>query len=250
MSTALPPVAVRVISLAGSTERRASMTAQLDAVPGLDWAFHDAATALPPFLRHDGTTTRRLLARDLTRGELGCFASHAILWREHAAAADDAVMVVLEDDVMIDPQFLAALPVFAARLPNAGLVRLYAKAPAPATIVGFVHGRHIVRYRGGAYGTQAYLLRPTAARALARITTVVRPVDDEMDRFWQHSVPSLGVHPFPVLEIGFASTIEAARRTLPRPGMPGWWGWKRARIADSLARRAANLRYRFSETRL
>lgn len=226
------------------------MAAQLNAVPGLDWAFFDALTALPPFLSHDAVAARRVLARDLTAGELGCFASHAALWREHAAARDDAVMVVLEDDVMIDPQFFARLTAFAARLPNAGLVRLYAKAPAPARIVGFVDGRHVVRYRGGAYGTQAYLLRPSAARALAGIARVVRPVDDAMDRFWEHKVPSLGVHPFPVLEIGFASTIEAARRTLPRAGTPGWLAWKRARVADSLARRFANLRYRISEPAL
>lgn len=223
------------------------MATQLDAVPGLDWSFFDALTALPSFVSYDAVAARRILARGLTPGELGCFASHAMLWRQHAAADDDSVIVVLEDDVMIDPQFLARLPEFAARLPNAGLVRLYAKAPAPARIVGFVEGRHVVRYRGGAYGTQAYLLRPVAARALARITRVERPVDDALDRFWEHGVPSLGVHPFPVLEIGFASTIEEARRTSPRPGTPGWLAWKRARVADSVARRLANLRYRISE---
>ena len=247
MSAALPSVAVRVVSLPGSAERRASMAAQLDAVPSLDWAFFDALSALPAFLSHDASAARRVLARDLTQGELGCFASHAALWREHAAAADHAVMVVLEDDVMIDPHFFARLAAFAARLPNAGLVRLYAKAPAPARIIGFVEGRHIVRYRGGAYGTQAYLLRPSAARVLARITRIERPVDDVMDRFWEHGVPSLGIHPFPVLEIGFPSTIEAKRRTLPRPGTPGWLGWRGARAADGLARRLANLRYRISE---
>lgn len=234
-------VAVRVISLRGSP-RRPGMAAQMAPVAGLDWAFFDACEGLPAELHHDAAATRRTIRRDLTRGELGCFASHVGLWRQLAAMPADSMMLVLEDDLLVDPVFLANLDAIVAGIPGVDYLRLHAKAPAPATVIGRVAGRHLVRYRGIAFGTQAYLLRqPAAARLVESITTVTRPIDDELDRYWVHRVANLGVFPFPVLELGVPSTIEAARRGLSGPGWrdPGHQ-WRRA--IESLRRRAANLR--------
>lgn len=234
-------VAVRVISLRGSP-RRAGMAAQLAAIPGLDWAFSDACEALPADLAHDPAATRRTIRRDLTRGEIGCFASHVGLWRELASQSQDAAMVVLEDDLLIDPGFFAGLEALAVAAPHIDYLRLHAKAPAPARVIGRIAGRHLVRYRGVAFGTQAYFLRqPAAARLTASITTITRPIDDEMDRYWAHGVVNLGVFPFPVLELAGPSTIESARRGLP----PATWrdsGYLARRAAESLRRRIANFR--------
>jgi glycosyl transferase family 25 len=218
------------------------MAGQLAAIPALDWAFFDALTTVPAFLVHDPRETRATIRRDLTPGELGCFASHASLWGELAAGPADRVLIVLEDDLLIDPAFFAALPAFAEAVAAHDYVRLHAKAPAPARVIGRAGGRHLVRYRGVAFGTQAYLMRPAAAqRLLGSITRIVRPVDDEMDRYWAHSVPNIGVFPFPLLERAMPSSIEAARRGLP----PARWseaGYQARRLADSLRRRLANLR--------
>ncbi len=234
-------VAVRVISLRGSP-RRSGMAAQLDAIAGLDWAFFDACEALPAELAHDPAATRRTIRRDLTRGEIGCFASHAGVWRDLAGQPADAALVVLEDDLLIDAGFFAGLDALAAAIPHIDYLRLHAKAPAPARVIGRVAGRHLVRYRGMAFGTQAYFLRqPAAARLAASITTITRPVDDELDRYWAHRITSLGVFPFPVLELAGPSTIESARRGLP----PAGWrepGYHARRAVESLRRRAANLR--------
>jgi glycosyl transferase family 25 len=218
------------------------MAAQLAAVPGLDWAFFDALTALSGDLHYDSRVARATLRRELTPGELGCFASHAALWRRIAALPPGEAMVVFEDDLLIDPDFLAGLEGFAAAVAGHDYVRLHAKAPAPATVIGRAGGRHLVRYRGLAFGTQAYLMRPPAAqRLLASISRVVRPVDDEMDRYWAHGVPNIGVFPFPVVERALPSSIEAARRGLP----PAGWrdiGYQRRRIVNGLGRRLANVR--------
>jgi glycosyl transferase family 25 len=239
---------VRVISLARSADRRASMARQLDAVGSLDWAFFDACESLPGWLHHDPAVVRRRLRRDMTGGELGCFASHAALWRWFIDDSTAQLLVVLEDDVVIDPGFFAQLPAFAAALPNTQFVRLYAKAPTLARPLAQVMGRHIVRYRGIAFGTQGYVLRRAGAeRFLASITNVERPIDDEIDRFWVHGNPNIGVHPFPIMEIGFASTIEPARRA---PTSGGWLRWKLGRAGDGLQRRAANIRMALAEPRL
>ena len=230
---------VRVISLAGSP-RRAVMARQLDAA-GVDWSFFDALRELPDWLPHDPAQTRRTIRRDLTPGELGCFASHAALWRELVEGGAEA-MVVLEDDVLIDPGFLEALPATVSELAAHPFVRLHAKAPLAARVIGRVTGRHLVRYGGIAFGTQGYILRREGAlRWLASITAVVRPVDDEIDRYWVHGVPNIGIHPSPLVELMGPSTIEGERRGLPPPR---WheFGWQGRRMLDSGRRRIANWR--------
>lgn len=218
------------------------MAAQLDAVPGLDWQFVDAAESLPADLPHNEEATVRTIRRSLTRGELGCFASHFGIWRQLAAMPATSAMVVLEDDLLIDPGFFANLEAIAASIPDIPYLRLHAKAPAPADVIGRVAGRHLVRYRGMAFGTQAYLLRqPAAALLVASITCVVRPIDDELDRYWAHRVVSCGLFPFPVLELGGPSTIEGERRGLA----PATWReprYQASRAVESLRRRIANLR--------
>lgn len=233
-------IAVRVISLPGSAARRAAMTAQLAAIPGLDWAFFDAGGPPPPGLSHAAARARRRLRRDLTPGELGCYASHFALWTWLAAAPCEA-LVVLEDDVIVDPAFFARL----AELPAVAYLRLYAKVAAAPRQLRPAAGRHLIRFRGQPYGTQAYVIRRHAAAVFtARLAVIERPVDDAMDRFWSHGIPPLALFPFPVLETAGPSTIEAARRA---PASGGWLVWKAHRALDSLRRRAANLRLALTE---
>ena len=233
-------IRVRVISLSESTGRRAAMAAQLARVSGLEWAFVDAETAPPADLPYDDAGARRTIRRPLSRGEQGCFASHVALWRWLVAQPQGTILVVLEDDLIVDPDFFAELPAVCAAAP-VDYLRLYAKAPVGARVRGRVAGRHLVRYRGLAFGTQAYVLRQAgAARWLASISRMVRPVDDEIDRYWAHGVPNMGLFPFPVIERSGPSTIELARRQLPPPRWHAF-GWQLRRLRESAWRRWANL---------
>ncbi len=230
---------VHVISLPGSL-RRDAMARQLGAVPGLCWGFFDAARTPPATIPYDPAAARRAIRRELTPGELGCYGSHVAVWQAIADGHAEAA-VVLEDDVLIDPGFFADLPAIVASLAAHPFVRLHAKAPTAARIIGRTAGRHVVRYRGAAIGAQGYILRREGARAwLASITKVVRPVDDEMERYWAHGVANIGLHPSPIIERMGASTIEDARRGI---APPRWheFGWQARRALESARRRLANL---------
>ena len=122
-----PNVAIRVISLLGSV-RRARVIEQLDGL-GLDWRFFDALVGPPPDIPYDAAKTRRRHGRELSQGELGCFASHRALW--HQAAGDSApdVTLVLEDDVLVDPHFFSNIGTVAAAASAYPYLRLYAKFP-------------------------------------------------------------------------------------------------------------------------
>lgn len=230
---------VHVISLPDSL-RRPAMACQLDAVDGLEWCFFDAARTPPATIDYDPAAARRAIRRELTPGELGCYGSHVALWQRIASGADD-VAVVLEDDLLIDPGFFADLPAVVAALAQHPFVRLHAKAPTSARIIGRVAGRHVVRYRGAAIGAQGYILRREGAqRWLDSIAAVVRPVDDEMERYWAHGIANIGLHPYPIIERMGPSTIEDTRRGI---APPRWheFGWQARRALESGRRRLANL---------
>lgn len=205
-------VTIRCISLAGS-DRRVRMAQQLDAI-GLPWSFFDACTAAPAALPYDPARAVAVHGRRLTAGEIGCFASHWSLWHDVAQENGPDMLLVLEDDVMLNPVFFRHLGRIADAAEPFGYLRLYAKVPAGIRREGPFLDRHIARFSGRAYGTQAYLVSRAAARRWLRtITAIERPIDDEMDRYWAHGIPIRAVFPFPVMEIDYGSTIEPKRRT-------------------------------------
>lgn len=238
---AVPPrLAIRVISLQQSNDRRSRMAAQLDPL-GVDWAFFDARTQAPQSLAYDPARARISRGRELTRGEIGCFASHWELWEWLAACDTHDLLLVLEDDLLIDPVFFGALNEAAEALGDYEYLRLYAKVPAQVHREAPFLNRHIARFRGKAYGTQAYFITPAGARRFLRsIRWLERPIDDEMDRFWAHRVPIRAVFPFPVMEIQYGSTIEAQRRIRPPLQGAEHVRWLFGRAAEKLRRLRAS----------
>ena len=206
-------VSIRVISLVGSP-RREAMARQLDAA-GLDWSFFDALIEPPDGLPYDPKAARRRHGRTLTPGELGCFASHVALWRTIADGGAGDVLLVLEDDLLLDPVFFSRMDEAVAAFAPYDYLRLYAKVPAGVCREAAFLNRHIARYSGRAYGTQGYFLSSRGAmKFLKSIKRVVRPIDDEMDRFWAHGLPIRSVFPAPIIEVDHGSTIEVTRREL------------------------------------
>jgi glycosyl transferase family 25 len=80
--------------------------------------------------------------------------------------------------------------------------------------------RTLIEYLDRPLGTQGYLMtREGAERFLRHCRVVRRPLDDELDRSWEHGVPCLGLFPFPLIEQSTASAIGPARFerfTIPR----------------------------------
>ncbi|WP_420825554.1 glycosyltransferase family 25 protein [Terrihabitans soli] len=190
------------------------------------WSFFDARTALPDGLSYDAKRALWFRGRTLTAGELGCFASHFVLWQSLVRDPDCDAYCIIEDDVVLDWSFFSSASDFPELFGDHGFVRFYAKLPVPMTTVGAAGRRHLVRFKRPPYGTQGYYIsKSAAAKFLASITEVVRPIDDEIDRVWAHGVPSIGVFPFPLFELGLASTIEDQRRATVR--LTGSDLWKR-----------------------
>ncbi|MDB5540606.1 MAG: hypothetical protein JWQ89_2333 [Devosia sp.] len=132
----------------------------------------------------------------LTPGEAGCFASHAMLWE--ACATSGHPMLILEDNVHLEPGFPRALAAAAAELEHGTeFVRLnasYRRRYVP--LKQFDEDMQLVRYLKGPRGSTAYALSPEGARRLLDgVKHWAEPLDDYLDRFWVHGLPPLVIHP-------------------------------------------------------
>jgi glycosyl transferase family 25 len=143
----LPPI--WVINMKRSVDRRAYIRAQLDGL-GLDYELVEGVdgkelSAEDLVLSYSSSAALAVLGRELTTGEIGCSLSHLRLYQRQVEEGHEAV-VILEDDVVVDPSFLEVMDRRDA-LPADWRYRC-------------------VKFAGIADGTQGYLLRQSGARKL------------------------------------------------------------------------------------
>lgn len=203
-----PPTRTFVVSLAGSPRRATFSRRAADAK--IEWAFFDACGGVASDLEYDEPGAVIHTGRGLSRSELGCYASHYLLWQR--LLADDAEQyIVLEDDVIADWAMLGRVAGIDFAASGVPYLRLYHKAP-PRFILRRRHylarSSSLIELTSEAYGTQGYVVTRAAAETLVRhCRRVTRPIDVELDRFWAHGVPNLCLIPFPVIEEAGTSVI-------------------------------------------
>lgn len=220
MAETASPCPIVVISMTNAEKRRAAFAARAEAAE-IPWRFFDACTGLIDGLTYDAQAVERNKGRGLTKGELGCYASHFRVWQEMSDQGI-AQCIVLEDDVIVDWAFLAQLSVTDLEAQRIPYLRLYSKVPTFSRVAkrNFLqHSRSIVELVGHPYGTQGYAITLSGARAfLKTCATVRRPIDDQMDRSWEHGVRNLALFPAPVIEEFVPSGIGSDRFAAARAG--------------------------------
>jgi glycosyl transferase family 25 len=202
-----------VISLPDAFDRRALFTARA-AGTSLSWRWFDGRRELGPELEHDPDEAIVSKGRPIYPGELGCYASHYAAWVAFLETDADQLLV-LEDDTIVDWGFLAKLVTVDLAAAGVTYLRLYAKRPCAFRTVlqnAIERQRSVIEFLDRPLGTQGYVLtRAGARRLVTHCRRVRRPIDDELDRAWDHGIPTLCVFPFPVIEESTASSIDSAR---------------------------------------
>ena len=245
-------LAVYLINLPRSTDRRATMEARLaqlglpyTLVPGVDgrqeWDRLQSTVDMDAFSRRAG--------RDVSPGDAGCYHAHLNVWKTFLESGA-AVALVLEDDVVFHAEFLAAVAE-ALRVRDhwdyLQLNRIRAKQPVRQALVG---QWRLNAYLGPATGTGAYLVtRDLVERLLPAMLPIRMPIDHELDRSHVHDFRHYGLEPFPShVDDGGESTItgssfQALRKRVWYRRLPSYF----ARIGNlvgkfvHLARRGAVL---------
>jgi glycosyl transferase family 25 len=219
---------------------------------GLTYEFFDAIHGArhpdhPLFSKYDDEKRARLRGSgaSLRLAQLGCFASHYLLW-EKCALEGDAI-IVLEDDAILLPEFMAFCRNAAGFARRYGLVWLQPnrKIPRQAGLALENIGPFTVKkFAKGFAGTTGYLLTPRTARALLDYCSEwVYPVDNTMDRFYDHKVESIGLDPVCVTQDDdFESSIN-----VPDDGskhsLPDTLRREYTNLKDALARTTHNLAF-------
>src|SRR5579862_3215260 len=116
---------IAVINLARSKDRRELIEATFARL-GLGFEFFAGIDAWRGehvrFSQHIATEFGSDYFRPLSAAEIGCFASHYLLWQRCMEAREP--LVIMEDDVVVDDGFVLALETATELLPAFPLVRL------------------------------------------------------------------------------------------------------------------------------
>ncbi|MBT8084786.1 MAG: glycosyltransferase family 25 protein [Woeseia sp.] len=198
-----------VISLPESIERRARIEQQL-ASQDVPFSFYDAINLNNErnHYFHHCDEQRFLLntGRTPTAGELGCFASHLMLWR--TCRLLDVPILVLEDDADIADDFGRTLPFVERYIKRFGFIRLQDNDKGGERNVIRQQQRHInfcTRYPHGSLG---YAISPEVAHAFIEHSEIFRaPVDVFIKRYWEHGQALFSIAP------ALASTSELSRHS-------------------------------------
>lgn len=182
MNSDLPPV--WVISLRRSTERRAHITKHLKE-HNLPFEFFDAIdgqTLTPDQLaRYDAQQAQQCMGRELVRAEIAIALSHLTLYQRMIDQNLDEVLV-LEDDVVLKPEFLEILN-RRASFPNGwelvllchtwGIISAWYHQP-------IFRATEVVKFSRSVMSSAAYLLRQSGARKLLAAGYPVRVPSDNL----------------------------------------------------------------------
>ncbi|MEO6985007.1 MAG: glycosyltransferase family 25 protein [Paralcaligenes sp.] len=162
---------------------------------------------------------RRGLGTPLRLSQLGCFASHYQLWEK--CLRDNQAMVVLEDDAILLAPFMDFYDRAAEFADKYGFVWIEPSNKIKnhkGVVLEQIGPFTVKKFSKGFSHTAGYLLAPAQAkRFLDYCSEWIYPVDDTMDRFYEHNVEAIGVDPICVRpNTSFESTISSTEPTYKR----------------------------------
>ena len=190
-----------VISLPTAAERRAHVSAQLDARK-IGYEFFDALTG-EDARRQDLVTSidekNWVLntGRQPTMAEIGCFASHRELWKRCVELKEP--VMIFEDDVDLGEAFSDALQVADRVANDVGYLRLQTDDRQKKAPVSSIGDFTVSLYKKAPGQMACYCIAPRVAARFIELTLVYEsPVDTFMRRYWEHGQAIYALTPFVV----------------------------------------------------
>lgn len=253
-------VPIFIINMKTSVDRKTFIQHQFDSLmqhhPAvhIDYQFFEAINGkenpdFPLFKKHNAKKRFERKGSVSTLGQLGCFASHYLLWEKCVAL--NAPIIVLEDDAILHQNFLSAYQ-FLCQGANQ-FEFLWLSPPSPAKrnqpekpIYAIPNSdNYVAQFYGQWSNTTGYYLTPKAAKKfLAQSQEWIFDVDITMERYWENDVSYLALKPFclePNFELESNVPIDKGRanRTLLIRLKREYY-----KIQDKIKKRIFDLRHR------
>lgn len=189
-----------VVNLEHSVERKNFISEQLDSL-NVNYqifpAINGRESVHPVLDMYDDQLSQTYRCKSLSKGQLGCYASHYLLWEKCVEL--NKPIIIIEDDILIDKQSFAEFYNLAPNLNSQyEFIRLNAHRRRKATFqtIENVNNLSIYRASKGHMSTMGYFLTPAGAKKfLQNSKKWYMAVDIYMDRFWVHDVEPFGITP-------------------------------------------------------
>lgn len=231
-----------IITLNDAVARQQQSAAQLDKL-GLEFRFFPAVPGNEAIQSPSCQVSERefLLStgRKVTSGEVGCFASHRLLWK--LGVRLDEPILIMEDDFELSDEFPDALRHLESEIDEYGFIRLQTERRANKQAAKALGRFTLWRYTKAPNSAMCYGLSPEAAgRLLAKAVKIGAPVDVYMKRFWRHGQRMYGITPYTVTESALSSISNISGRTKARKHLATRLRRTLARMQEHFARRQYN----------
>lgn len=189
-----------VINLKRSIERKKHMIEQFEAInieyqifPAIDGRESENSV----LEKYDDALSQAYRCKSLTKGQLGCYASHYLLWEKCVEL--DKPIIVIEDDAVIDKKGFSEFYNSTSELDSQyEFIRLFShrRRKAKIKIIEKINNFSIYRASKGHMCTTGYFLTPSGAKKFIQHSDKwYMAVDIYMDRFWINKVESYGLTP-------------------------------------------------------
>lgn len=241
---------IYVINLSSSVARRENILRQLAAL-GLNANLFKAVDGRMEdhrlFRKYDDPLRVKVKGNSLTRGQLGCFASHYLLWEKCCQLSEP--VIILEDDADIYKetfdQFYHSIGLFDEKYECIRMFDNHSKHYKPIVMECFQDFK-IAKFTKGHMRATGYFLTPTGAKKfLKRASTWFLPVDIYMDRFWDNGVECYGTIPASLSnDLKFKSTIDYVDKDAQKRPVSVKFRRELFSASEQLRRRYHNMSFR------
>ncbi|PSU70220.1 epitope biosynthesis protein [Photobacterium phosphoreum] len=193
-------IRIFVINMASSTIRKENISKQLNCLD-LNFSIFNAVNGKesdhPLFAMYDDNLSQTYRGKSLSKGQLGCYASHYLLWQKCIEL--NQPIIILEDDALIYPKpFMNIVNNVALLTKKYECIRLFDnKRPSFFKLKQLtLPHTSIYKFSKGHMSTTGYLLTPTGAKKLLEHSNKwYMAVDIYMDRFWVNHLECYGTVP-------------------------------------------------------
>lgn len=137
--------------------------------------------------------------KPLTKGEIGCYLSHIACW-EYIVKHKIPFAIVLEDDFMIKNNLSLIEDFLSNAVENWDYVKLsnYPNRPRKSNLIKQLESGNLVGFKNIPAGTCAQLISLHGARTLLENSTEFgRPIDVDLQHWWEKKLKVYGLRPFP-----------------------------------------------------
>lgn len=243
---------IYVINLEKSIDRRENVMRQFES-KGIKLEFFNAIDGRANnhilFEKYDDKLRIKTKGKSLTQGQLGCFASHYLVWEK--CVQHSKPVIILEDDVLIfEDRFLSFLKAAEFIDKKYECIRLFDNMSKnhKAISVEEISGISIAKFTKGHMRATGYYLNPNGAKKFLRYAdTWFLTNDIYMDRFWDHGVECYGTIPACLSnDPKFNSTIDYIDINSQKRPINVKIRREIFSVREQLRRRIHNLKFRFS----